>query len=198
MTGLGRGQPRRAAHLVLIARLFAASVRVNTAMPLLDNIRVYRSPINGYGVVARRDIEADEVIAEVEGVMYQAGQLGDDTYCLFVDDDTYFDMVDQTRWINHSCDPNAKVDAGRDENGQVWARIIAIRPIKAGEEIAYHYGFPYHLAEPCHCRATGCIGWIVDPDEIPALSGAGSRETMRGDQQRERVADPGPRARRGS
>jgi SET domain-containing protein len=150
-------------------------VELGATVPFLENLRVYRSPIHGYGVVARRDIQADEVIAEVEGVMYRADQLGDDTHCLYVDDDTYFDMVDQTRWINHSCDPNAKVDAGLDEKGEAWARIIAIRAIKAGEEIAYHYGFPWHLAEPCRCGATGCVGWIVDPDELPALSGAGSQ-----------------------
>jgi SET domain-containing protein len=145
-------------------------------VPLLENIRVYRSPIHGYGVVARRDIQPDEVIAEVEGVMYRADQLGVDTYCLWVDDDTYFDMVDQTRWINHSCDPNAEVDADVDEHGQAWARIVAIRPIKAGEEISYHYGFSYNLAEPCRCGARGCIGWIVDPDEIPALAERLARE----------------------
>jgi uncharacterized protein len=145
-------------------------------VPLLDNIRVYRSPIHGYGVVARRDIQPDEVIAEVEGVMYRAAELGDDTYCLWVDDDTYFDMVDQTRWINHSCDPNAEVDAGLNDDGQAWARIIALRPIKAGEEIAYHYGFSYKLAEPCRCGVSGCIGWIVDPDEIPLLAERLARE----------------------
>jgi hypothetical protein len=86
-----------------------------------------------------------------------------------VDDDYYFDMVDQTRWINHSCEPNAEVFAELDGAGGAWARIIAIRPIKAGEEITYHYGFSANVAEPCACGTPSCCGWIVDPDELPVL-----------------------------
>ncbi len=138
-------------------------------MPTLDNVRVFRSPVHGYGCVARRDIGTDEVIAEVEGILYRWEDVKDDTYCLWVDDDYYFDMVDQTRWINHSCEPNAEVFAELDGAGGAWARIVAIRPIKAGEEITYHYGFSANVAEPCACGTPSCCGWIVDPDELPVL-----------------------------
>ena len=57
-------------------------------------------------------------------------------------------MVDQTRFINHSCDPNADVDAGITDDGQAWAVIIALRPIAIGEELSYDYAFP-----PGSCRA---------------------------------------------
>jgi hypothetical protein len=147
-------------------------------MPPLPNIRVYRSPVHGYGVVAKRDIAAGEVVAEVEGVLYRRDELQDDTYCLYVDDDHYLDMVDQTRWINHSCDPNAEVDADLDETGMAWARVIAVRPIRTGEEITYHYAFPQELAEPCTCGAAGCSRWIVDPDELPALLERLAREKV--------------------
>src|SRR6266852_2916474 len=66
------------------------------AVPLDSKIRVYRSPIHGYGVIALRDFEADEVVAEVEGVLYREAEIEDDTYCLWVDEDYYLDMVDQT------------------------------------------------------------------------------------------------------
>ena len=138
-------------------------------MPTLENIRVYRSPVHGYGVVARRDIQAGEVISEVEGILYRVEELGDDTYCLWVDDNHYFDMVDQTRWINHSCEPNAEVETDLDGAGGAWARIIATRRIRAGEEITYHYGFSHKLAEPCNCGTGSCPGWIVDPDDLSAL-----------------------------
>jgi hypothetical protein len=145
-------------------------------VPPLENVRVVHSRIHGYGVVARRDIQPGEVIAEVDGVAYRAEELEDDTYCLWIDQDCYFDMVDQTRWINHSCDPNAEVHADRDTSGAAWARIVALRPIPAGEEITYHYGFSQELAEPCSCGAASCLGWIVDPEELPALRERLARE----------------------
>jgi SET domain-containing protein len=88
---------------------------------------------------------------------------------LWLDDDHYFDMVDQTRWINHSCDPNSMVEATLDEKGNAWARIVAIRPIRPGEEISYHYAFAPKVAEPCTCGTAACGGWIVDPDLMPEL-----------------------------
>jgi len=138
-------------------------------VPLDSRIRVYRSPIHGYGVITLRDFEPGEVLAEVEGVLYQEDEIEDDRYCLWVDDDFYLDMVDQTRWINHSCQPNAEIEAELDGNGGAWARVIAARHILAGEEITYDYGFPHELAEPCSCATSNCKGWIVDSEELPDL-----------------------------
>lgn len=153
-------------------------------MPPLSNVRVVRSRIHGYGVVAKRDIAAGELIAEVEGIVYTREALGDDTYCLWVHDDCYLDMVDQTRWINHSCDPNASVEADIDESGNTWARITALRAIPAGEEITYHYAFSQELAERCTCGSAECLGWIVDPDELPALEERLAREKAEGKPER--------------
>jgi uncharacterized protein len=145
-------------------------------VPHLKDIQVFHSPVHGYGVIAKRDIQPGEVIADVEGILYRREELGDDTYCLWIDDDHYYDMVDQTRWINHSCEPNAEVEAGLDDAGVAWARVVAIRPIRASEEVTYHYGFNQELAEPCACRTSSCAGWIVDPDELPALKRRLARE----------------------
>jgi uncharacterized protein len=138
-------------------------------VPIDSNIRVFRSPIHGYGVIAHRDFQTGEVVAEVEGVLYQEHEIDDDKYCLWVDEDFYLDMVDQTRWINHSCDPNTEIEAELDGKGGAWARVVAIRDIRAGEEITYDYGFPEELAEPCSCHTPRCAGWIVDRDELPKL-----------------------------
>jgi SET domain-containing protein len=138
-------------------------------VPIDSNIRVFRSPIHGYGVRALRDFQSGEVVAEVEGVLYQEHEIEDDKYCLWVDDDFYLDMVDQTRWINHSCDPNTEIEAELDGQGGAWARVVAIRDIRTGEEITYDYGFPEELAEPCSCHTPKCAGWIVDREELPKL-----------------------------
>ena len=81
-------------------------------------------------------------------------------------------MVDQTRWINHSCDPNSIIDCGIEDDGEVFARIIALRPIAAGEELTYDYAFPAHLAEPCRCGAVNCRGLIIDEDALPLSESA--------------------------
>jgi uncharacterized protein len=136
-------------------------------MPPLPGLRVVRSSIHGYGVIATRDIAPGEVIAIVDGVLWHADDDLDDTYSLWLGDDWFYDMLDQTRWVNHSCDPNGEVEAGVEDGG--WARIVAIRPIRAGDEITYDYGFTADIAEPCRCGAGACRGYIIDPEELPLL-----------------------------
>jgi hypothetical protein len=144
-------------------------------MPMLGGLRVVRSSIDGYGVVATRPFAAGELLADVDGVAWREGERIDDRYSLYIADGLYFDMVDQTRWINHSCDPNAELDVGVDAGGAVFARIVARRPIVPGEEICYDYAFPAHLAEPCRCGSPRCRGVIIDEDALPAAVEAGSR-----------------------
>jgi hypothetical protein len=123
-------------------------------------------------VVATRSFAAGELIADVDGVAWRDGEGVDDRYSLWIDDGLYFDMVDQTRWINHSCDPNAGLETGVSDTGAVWARIVARRPIQSGQEISYDYAFPAHLAEPCRCGSSRCRGMIIDEEELPAVTAA--------------------------
>lgn len=145
-------------------------------MPRIDGLRVVHSAVHGYGVIATRDFVAGELIADVEGVLYREPP-PDDTYCLEMPEGCEFDMVDQTRWINHSCDPNAAVEVGLDGADVGWALIRAIRPIAAGEEIFYDYAFAPEFAEPCNCGAANCRGWIIDPDTQALRSSASSSPT---------------------
>ena len=121
-------------------------------MPPLSGLRVVRSAIDGYGVVATRAFAANELLAEVDGVAWREGENVDDKYSLWVDEGLYFDMVDQTRWINHSCDPNADVLVV----GPTML-IVALREIAAGEEITVDYLNSFELDHSiCKCRATSC------------------------------------------
>jgi hypothetical protein len=160
---------------------FPAAIRATSpAVPYAPGIRVYRSPIHGYGLRAVNGFQPGQVIADVEGVLYKEEELGDDRYCLWVEDGFYYDMVDQTRWINHACDPNSEIEAELDGKGGAWARVVALREIQPGEEITYHYGFPLDLAEPCTCGDKSCSGWIVDPDSLPELLARIACEQPRG------------------
>jgi hypothetical protein len=136
-------------------------------VPLLSGLRVIRSSIDGYGVIATRPFAEGELLADVDGVAWRDGDAVDDRYSLWIEEGLYFDMVDQTRWINHSCDPNAGLETGVRPDGAVWARIIALRPIAVDEELAYDYAFPAHLAEPCRCGSPRCRGMIIDEDALP-------------------------------
>jgi SET domain-containing protein len=133
-------------------------------MPPIPGLRVVRSNIHGYGVVSTRPFTAGELIVEVDGVAQRIEEVVDDEYCLWVTDDLYFDMVDQTRWINHSCSPNAEVETNVDEHGNVTARITAVRDIAVNEEITYDYEFPAELAIPCDCASPECRGLIINAD----------------------------------
>ncbi len=138
-------------------------------MPLLDGLRVVSSRIHGYGVVTTRSFLAGETVCFGDGVLYREDEDFDDTYALILDGEhgetVLWDLVDQTRWFNHSCAPNTEVRSTWDADAQlVRAWWVALRDIAPGEEITYDYGFVADVAEPCACGAAACRGVIVDPD----------------------------------
>ncbi len=100
------------------------------------------------------------------GVIRRAGETFDDTYTLYLAEGVFFDMMDDSRWINHSCAPNASVRARLCDDGAGEAHFVALRDIAAGEELTYDYAFPKHQALPCNCGSTKCRGLIIDTDEL--------------------------------
>lgn len=148
-------------------------------MPLLDGLRVVMSNIHGYGVVTTRPFKAGDVIVHGDGVLYGPDADFDDTYALILDgedsgkgDPLFWDLTDQTRWINHSCAPNTEVMAKWDRDADaVRAWWVALRDIAVGEELTYDYAFTAEVAEPCACGAPSCRGVIVEdnPAELAEL-----------------------------
>jgi uncharacterized protein len=73
-----------------------------------------------------------------------------------------------SRWINHSCDPNCEAV---EEGDQVF--IYALRNIEAGEELFYDYGL--QIDEPrtpetekqfqCFCGTKACRGTLLEAEE---------------------------------
>lgn len=155
-------------------------------MPPAPGLSVIHSSIHGYGVRADRRFAPGEAVIEGVGIAYDGDDDFDDTYALVLpahdgaggdDPDAppiYYDLVDQTRWINHSCAPNTAVESAWDPaTGTVRAWWVATRTIEIGEELSYDYAFVGALAEPCNCGATTCRGLIVDPDpdELAVIPG---------------------------
>ncbi|MEO8705603.1 MAG: SET domain-containing protein-lysine N-methyltransferase [Kofleriaceae bacterium] len=143
-------------------------------MPLLEGLRVVISKIHGYGVVTTRRFHKDELVCYGDGVLYKSNAEFDDTYALIldgedsgVDEVLFWDLACQTRWFNHSCEPNSEVCSKWDhEANTMRAWWVARRDIEIGEEITYDYAFAAEVAEVCACGEATCRGLIVDDDPV--------------------------------
>jgi uncharacterized protein len=131
-------------------------------VPRIPGLRVVRSPVHGYGVIATRAFKRGSVIANAEGILWRAEERRDDRYSLILEPGIFFDMVDQLRWMNHSCRPSVIIEAGVTAKGNGWAQFQALRAVRAGEELFFDYAFPPELKERCTCGARNCRGWIVE------------------------------------
>ena len=97
---------------------------------------------------------------------WRDGENVDDKYSLWVDEGLYYDMVDQTRWINHSCEPNCEAD---EVDGRIF--IKSLRALKPGQELFYDYGLiiddrytPKLKKEyECRCGSKKCRGTMLAP-----------------------------------
>lgn len=67
-------------------------------------------------------------------------------------------LQNTARYINHSCDPNSRVELS---GGQIW--IVADRDLAAGEELSFNYGYDLTDYErfPCACGARNCCGYML-------------------------------------
>jgi len=102
--------------------------------PLSENVYVAESPIHGRGCFARRSLRKGEWIGSYEG----EPTMQDSTYVLWVDeggdeaeDWRGIDGCNDLRYMNHRARANAEF---------VGADLFALRAIKAGEELTFHYG----------------------------------------------------------
>jgi len=140
-----------------------------------NRLKILRSNIQGWGVFALQPIAKGEMIIEYVGELinpvfadvreqrYNARGIG--CYMFRVPDED--EIIDATmtgnmaRFINHSCDPNAKTDwivIGPKKK----IVIFATRNVTPGEEITYDYLFDLDEQDlvPCHCGAANCKRWM--------------------------------------
>lgn len=141
--------------------------------------KILRSAIAGRGAFALRDIRKGERLIEYVGERIShpvADERYDDasmknhhTFLFSVSSRTVIDASkggNESRFINHSCDPNCEAEI---VNRRVW--ISAIRNIKQGEELAYDYAYERDGTETaaderryaCRCGTKKCRGTILAP-----------------------------------
>lgn len=152
-------------------------------MPILPRepypFEIRESAIQGRGAFATRRIRKGERIIEYTGERIsnaEADKRYDDermrrhhTYLFTLTQRTVVDGGaggNESRFINHSCDPNCEAII---EDGRIW--IDARRPIQKGEELAYDYKYERMGGDdeadekkyPCRCGARRCRGTILLP-----------------------------------
>jgi len=149
------------------------------AKPPSPLYEVHHSPIHGNGVFARRKIRAGDRIIEYTGERVdwdetcrrtaEKGGPINHTFFFTLNDGMLIDGGaggNDSRWINHSCEPNCEA---MEEDGRVY--IHALRDIDKGEELNYNYGLIYDerhtpavkKAFACHCGAPSCTGVMLAP-----------------------------------
>ncbi len=137
------------------------------------------SGIVGRGAFALRDIAPGERLIEYKGeriTQAEADRRYDDdsmdehhTFLFDVSDKVVIDATydgNEARYINHSCDPNCESELRR---GRVY--IVAMRRIRAGEELHYDYAYQRDGTETereeeqyrCRCGTARCRGSIMEP-----------------------------------
>jgi SET domain-containing protein len=147
--------------------------------PASKLVRVGRSKIHGKGVFARKPIRKGTRIIEYTGkrIPWKLAQElpphdPENPYHTFffsLENGTVIDAGkggNESRWINHSCDPNCET---RDYRGGI--HIFALRNLKQGEELFYDYNL-----EPadrrtkkleqlfrCDCGSLKCRGTMLEP-----------------------------------
>lgn len=122
-------------------------------------IKVKRG-ISGLGLFAERKIPKDAFIVEYTGPLLTAEEADKrgGKYLFEIDEDWTIDGSSRdnlARYINHSCKPNAEVEAITDERRLL---VHALRDIQPGEEVTIDYGEEYfddHI-RPHGCRCDHC------------------------------------------
>ncbi|MCP4191164.1 MAG: SET domain-containing protein [Planctomycetaceae bacterium] len=137
-----------------------------------DSVRIGDTPV-GKGVFSKRGYPANAVLGEITGDVVTNCSSGS-RYSFEIDDRTQLDPHAPFRFLNHSCEPNCEFDWFEDEgmDGDVApVYLIALRDIRANEELTIDYNWPAIHAIRCHCTAASCRGWIVSLDELDLLDG---------------------------
>ena len=124
------------------------------------------SPIHGLGGFTKVGIAQGTRIIEYVGERISKSESlrrceGNNGFIFALNDEGDLDgnvAWNPARFLNHSCAPNCEAEL---EEGGIW--IVALRDIRAGEEITFNYGYDLvdYREYPCRCGAPGCVGYIV-------------------------------------
>ncbi|GMH16616.1 hypothetical protein Nepgr_018457 [Nepenthes gracilis] len=143
-------------------------------------IKIVKTELCGWGVEAAESMNKGDFVVEY------IGEVIDDVLC----EQRLWDMkfkgmknfymcelrkdftIDATfkgnasRFLNHSCDPNCKLEKWQVE-GETRVGVFAAQSIKVGEPLTYDYRFVEFGPEvKCHCGAANCQGYLGTKKKI--------------------------------
>lgn len=140
-------------------------------MPLTpDDIEHRPSPLHGMGVFTKKPLAKGEVATVMRGIVVHAEDLREDTRALQIGPDLWL-AEDPANphfddYLNHACEPNLGFADGS-------LALVALRDVKAGEELTWHYATSIADAAwqiPCKCGAEDCRGLISGFDGLDAAT----------------------------
>lgn len=138
-----------------------------------EHLDIVKTEGKGYGLVSSQFIKKKEYIIEYCGEVIDHADMierlidsTNDFYLMNIEGDYYLDAKkcgNKSRFINHSCEPNAYLEKwiGQDKTTKIL--IFAKNDIPAGTEITYNYNFAYidkATTQECKCGSAKCIGVI--------------------------------------
>jgi SET domain-containing protein len=127
-------------------------------MTRTNNSLIVKRSYAGLGLFTLKPIAADKRIIESVGVLLtdEEAKKAGGKYLYDLGNKLTLDGSSRSniaRYINHSCNPNARAYITRN---RVW--IWSLRPIEAGEEITTDYGKEYfdEYIKPKGCKCAAC------------------------------------------
>ncbi|MBA2269136.1 MAG: SET domain-containing protein-lysine N-methyltransferase [Chthoniobacterales bacterium] len=150
-----------------------------TATPAASRLKARKSGVHGKGVCATTSIRKGTRIIEYTGEHIPWKKAMDlpphdpsDPYHTFYFSLDNGDVIDagkggnDSRWINHSCDPNCETS---ETDNRIF--VYALRSIQPGEELFYDYKIvpaerrtnALEKQFACRCGSANCRGTMVEP-----------------------------------
>ncbi len=112
------------------------------------------SEIHGTGIFTQRDINKGEVFYDIPlKVLFHELR----PRCAFIGNNSWVSDEEVLNYINHSCDPNTKLDL------TIEPRLVAVRTIRMGEEITVDYNLTERGGNrvSCNCQSSNCGGYFL-------------------------------------
>ncbi len=122
------------------------------------NLKKKKSRADGFGIFAEEKITKGTEFYEIPlDIIYDKPK----QRCARIGENKYVDDNRVLNWVNHSCNPNTKLDINRDKPA-----LIALRDIETGEEITVDYNRTelHDTKIKCSCGAKNCRGYFYISD----------------------------------
>lgn len=118
-------------------------------------LEIKKSNIDGRGIFTINFIPKSAVFYKVPlDSVHSAPR----SHCARVGEDRYVNDGKVLNWVNHSCDPNARLDIAEEE-----PRLIALKDIQPNEEITCDYNLTEMggVKIKCECGKGNCRGYFL-------------------------------------